>query len=185
MADYSRFTPKDAVFTNFRGSRNPGLCRNDRVFTNGHVVGDLHQVIDFYALSYYCRTQGSPVHGGICSDIHIVFDDHITQLGDVFKSPVPLGGEPESIRADDGTGMDFTVIANLTTMVNLHSGMDDAVVSNAHLITNIGVRVYLDVFADPDIFANIGKSRTVSAGSGFTVFPDIRGLLHPFRILPD
>src|SRR5690606_35875313 len=129
----------------------------------GYIMGYLHQVVYLYPFADNGGPDGSTVHGCVCSDIYIIFQYDIAQLGYVFKSPVRLGCKAETVRANNGIGMNLTVVAHLAIMIDLDPWMNDAVVSYGYLVANKGMGMDLNIVADAGVFADIGKGCPVDA----------------------
>ena len=70
-------------------------------------MGNLDQVIDFRTAADDRLAEASPVDGRVGADIHIVFEDNITNLRDAVN--LAAGGfVAEAIRAHDHAGLEAT-----------------------------------------------------------------------------
>src|SRR5690606_35519191 len=97
MAHDSRFTRNDAVVSDLGRAGNPGLGGDNGIFSNDHIVGYLHQIIDFSAFFNQSRTHSSPVDRCISSDTYIIYQANVPQLRYIFVGSVRLWGKSESI----------------------------------------------------------------------------------------
>src|SRR6516164_1010080 len=90
---------------------NTGLCDDDAMSSNHHVVPNLYEIINLRALTDDRIAQGPAVDRRICADFNVILDDDAPDLGHFLVSSPPHG-EAESVLADRGAGMDGHPVAN-------------------------------------------------------------------------
>ncbi len=83
-------------------SRNACLCGENIVFTDRDVVRHLNKVVEFRAASHGGLAEGSPVHGGVGSNLHIILYHHDSGLRYLLVMTV-FRRETESVRTDHST----------------------------------------------------------------------------------
>ena len=81
------------------------LSAENAVFSNHHVVADLHEIVDFRTFANDGRSEASPVDGGIRANLHIVVDANEADLRHLSVLSV-FQLVTETIRADDRSRMD-------------------------------------------------------------------------------
>src|SRR5450432_1773898 len=74
------------------------MRRKIGVLSDLYIVGDMDQVVEFYSFAQDRRTKRSPVNGAIGADLHIIFYQHIPDLGYFFN--IVFGVEAKAITAD-------------------------------------------------------------------------------------
>src|SRR5690606_26183585 len=85
------------------------LGGDNGMLTNFYVMSHLHEVIDLGAFADDGGAHGSTVNGGVCTDVHIVLQYHIPDLGYIFVSTVRLRRKAEAVAAQHHTGMQSAV----------------------------------------------------------------------------
>ena len=90
----------------------PDLRDHQAMLADGHVVGDLHQVIDLGAPADDRRAQRAAIDGHVGADLHVVADDHVADLRH-FAVHAAVLHVAEAIRADHRAGVDAHAVADL------------------------------------------------------------------------
>src|SRR5437867_4506937 len=100
----SDLSAQDHASPDFARARDPGLCRDDGILTDLHVVGHHDEIIDLHAASHDGRSQRAAVDRRVGADLDVVLDDHAADLGNL-----PMGravpGESEPVGAQHGAGV--------------------------------------------------------------------------------
>ena len=81
----------------------PADCRasgDGGVGTDMHVVADLNEIVQLYAVFDDCILKGSTVDRCIRSNLHVVCDSHATKLRDLYPGSLVIG-DSEPVRAYD------------------------------------------------------------------------------------
>ena len=68
--------------------------------TNDHIVGDLHEIINFAALTHHGLAEPRAVERAVGTDLDVVLDDHVAYLGNLLVAALHEF-VAESIRSDD------------------------------------------------------------------------------------
>ena len=79
---------------------------------NHRVVPDLHQIINFGALSNHRVAERPAVHGRIRADLDVVLDNHPAQMRH-FDVAIGTGSVAKSRAADLGARLDQHIIADM------------------------------------------------------------------------
>src|SRR6185503_10165054 len=91
------------------------------MFSDHHIVGDLHQVVDFRTLADDRWTQGAAIDGDVRADFNVVVNHRAPHLGhlavDAFVEHVT-----KPIRSNDGSRVNAHALADLTARVNYDIG---------------------------------------------------------------
>src|SRR5579872_677638 len=119
-----------------------------------HVVGDLHQIVDFRPLADDRVAIGAAVDRRAGADLDIVLNDDAADLRH-FRVAARPHGEAESVLADMDAGMDDDAVADQGAE-NRRAGADGAVAP------------------DPDVRANDGVGADHRSGADFRAGPDHR-----------
>ena len=119
------------------------LCRRYGVLANLHVVANLNEVVQLHALADDCRVGLGAVDTCVCTNLHVVLDYNVTQLGNLVKRAIGLGQESEAVSADNCSCVDDAVLTYAATLIDLHSGVECGAGANAHAIAHIYLRVDL------------------------------------------
>src|SRR2546427_2851989 len=87
------------------------LRHQDVMLTDLDVVGDLDQVVHFRAATDDRLAEGGAVHGHVRAQLHVVLDDHSSNLGNLVV-PSAFLDVAEPVAADDRARMDDHPIAD-------------------------------------------------------------------------
>src|SRR5690606_3864650 len=99
--DHSR---DGAIFTNPRAACDTGVSSNGGVITEAHIVSDLNQIIELYAVAQHSIIQSAAVNRCVSTDFNSIADYHTAQLENLDPLP-PVRRKTESVSADDNTGV--------------------------------------------------------------------------------
>ena len=104
VANETCLTSQNDTLSQSCTSRNADLGYNHGVFTNDHIVGHLHQIVDFYTLLYPGFINGAPVYGSVGSHFNVIVYLHKAYLGDLYIF-LCRPGKTKSVTSDNDTGM--------------------------------------------------------------------------------
>src|SRR5690606_28794895 len=97
----TNLSPDQTMLADLGGTGDSRLGRNGCMFTDLDIVGDLDLVVQLHPFSKDSGSQGGPVDGGAGPHVHIVFQDHVSGLGDLAVYPLGIGGEPKTVGPND------------------------------------------------------------------------------------
>ena len=80
MACKAHLASQSHIIAQLGAARDARLGYNQTVFTGGHIVADLNQIIDFSALTDMSGAQSTSVDGYVCPNFRIVFNHYISDL---------------------------------------------------------------------------------------------------------
>src|ERR1019366_1037579 len=140
-------------------ARDSSAAGDGGVLTDGRVVADLDQIIQLDALFAHGIRDGSPIDGGVRTDLHIVADTHAADLRHLHPG-APIGGKAEAVGSD------------------YRAGMHDATPPDTHAGVQIDPRDQSGVGADP------GAALHDAAWADFNAFAEFDLLLYD-RQRPD
>src|SRR5438094_696332 len=80
MLANSNLPAEDDVVLNGDAAGEPGLRRDDNVFSDAAVVSDVHEIVDLGAASDARFIQRSAVDGRVGPDFHVIFDHQFSDL---------------------------------------------------------------------------------------------------------
>jgi hypothetical protein len=169
MADETRLTTDNDASSQMRAPGDTDLGDDYRIFSDHHIMSDLDAVIDLHPSLDPGPTEGATVNGRICSNFNIIVDLDITDLGD-FQIFLPGSGKSETVRPDDGAGMDDNTPAYQAASVKRGVGVKDGSLADdgipADKDTRVEDRLALDTrpAADMDTGVNHGVRRNGSPG---------------------
>src|ERR1700722_19507745 len=117
MARDSRLRGDHAIISQARAAGKTHLAHDETMPANDDVVRDMHQVVDFSALSDDGGPEGSAINGRVRAYLHIVVDDHVANLQHLavtaFVEHITI-----AVRADDGASVDGDAMADLALRIN-------------------------------------------------------------------
>ena len=100
------YLPADhAVLSNACASGDPCLRHHHGVGSYFRIVTHLDQVVQLHAFSNDRAAQCCAIDRAVGAYLHIVFNDHIADLRDLFLFPSPVDGEAKTIGADHRAAM--------------------------------------------------------------------------------
>ena len=127
-------------------ARNARLSDQHAASSQGHVVPDLHEIINLRPGTDDGIRPGAAVDGAVGADLDVVLDDHPAELGHGQVS-LRIQGEAEAPVADAHPRVDDATLAD-QTMAQKPVGPDLGFVADHHAALNDGVGVDEAVAAD-------------------------------------
>ena len=73
---------------------------------------DVHKVVDLGALADDGGTEGAAINGGVGPDLHIIVDDHVTDLQHLAVAPL-VEHVAVAVRADNAARVDGDAVPDL------------------------------------------------------------------------
>src|SRR6185295_3954003 len=128
------------------------LRAQQRVVSNFGRVSHLNQVVDLRTTTDAGFTDRAPVDGGVCANFDVVFENDDTGLNNLvvravvlFRVAIAIGSDLCAILqndtvadlaefADRNVSVRLEMIANARTVVNVHEGIDDAIVADLDIV---------------------------------------------------
>src|SRR5262245_28033493 len=110
------------------------------MFADFHVMSDLHQIIQLRPTPDDRRFQRPTVDAGICADFDFILDDHPADLGELHIA-ITVSYEPESIRTDNGAGMDDDIVSNLHLRVEHDFWIENATAADPCVFAHVTTRL--------------------------------------------
>ncbi len=121
-----------------------------------HIVGDLHEIVDFDALANPGGADRRAVNCDTRADFHVVFNDDISDLRNFFL--LFRGGHiTKTIRSDDAAGMNDDGIPDHAIAVNHYARMQNGLVADLHVFSDKGVAADHGLVCDFGTVTNNGK----------------------------
>src|SRR6059036_2905397 len=109
----------------------PGLRRDDHIFSNLYVVANMHQVVDLRPAPDARYIQRSAVNGCVCSDLDVVFNFQSADLGELLiASGLLIADVAESVAAQYRARMNYYSITNSHARIDRHVRIQFAVASH-------------------------------------------------------
>lgn len=133
-------------------ARDTGAGRNGGVRAYMHVVSDLNQVVELYAVINNRVIDGAPVDGGIGAYLHVVTNEHATDLRHFYPYPF-LMRDTEAIRADDNPGVNNASPAYPAIVINRYIWKNTCTAADGNIIANAAIRTNNYTVTETDIFA--------------------------------
>src|SRR5881409_3765122 len=96
--------------TQLGAAGDAGLGDDQTMLTQGNVVGDLDEVVDLCAPTDRGRPERAPIDGSVRADLDVVMNDDVPDLRDLAMG-AGIEHVTESVRADDGAGMNADTLA--------------------------------------------------------------------------
>src|SRR5579871_1796876 len=182
MSRNSRLRGDDTIISQARAAGETHLAHHQTMPADGHVVRDMYEVVDLRALADDRGTEGATVNGRVGADLHIIMDDHVTDLQHLavaaFVEHVAV-----AIRANDGASMDSDAMANLGLRVDDDIGEQTCVVANLAVVTDVipaqkcGTRAQSHTGADhavrPDMRRGINLGRVGDDRARMNAWPKL------------
>ena len=115
-------------------------------------MGNLHEVVEFHALSYRGRAHRGAVHARVGTYLNVVFNGHNAYLRNlVVLIGFRIWREAEAVGANDRAGMQHDIVADMAAVVNAHVWVEKAVGAN------------LDTFHDGDVGVDLAAISNLHA----------------------
>ena len=153
MAGDAHLPRDDAVLADGRGPGDAHLGRHHGMVADHHVVRDLAQVVDADAVPDDGGFHLGAVHGGVAADFHVVADDDVSEMFDLFPAAVRLRRVAEAVAPDDAARMQDHPVADDHAGIDDDTGINDAiladraVVTDGHMVVDDGIVSDLRPFA--------------------------------------
>lgn len=152
MASKAYLSADAAVFPDFRTAGNTYLRSHGRMLADFYIVGDLDEVVQFYAPANNGRSDTGSVDGRTGTDLYIFFENDIAELRDLLVGTVRLWCKPKAITADHRIGVNNTAVADDTIMENSCAGVNAYAFAQADIPTNKNLVVNQAVVTDTGTF---------------------------------
>src|ERR1043166_3040897 len=133
MIAETNLTSNDAIIFNRDAAADASLGRNDDALADVTVMTDVNHVVELCALAYSCPPQGSAIHGSVGPQLNVIFDDHCPDLRKLVITHV-ITNIPESVRADNYSGVQDDSIANRDAVLQKNVRMNNAGIADGHVI---------------------------------------------------
>src|SRR5258708_396297 len=159
------------------------LRGDDRMMSHFHIMRNLDKVIQFGSHPDNGRSDRGPVDRGIRSDLYIILHHYIADLRYFLEAAVRLRCKAESIAANDGAAMNGDMCADHTVMIYFYTRVQDGIVSDPHVITQIDMRMDLHVVPDHDSLSQVGECADKYILPQTGCFGDIGRLLDTGQLL--
>src|SRR6266702_3296954 len=79
-ADHASLTDRGAA-------GNPHATRDGGVSADGHVVAHLYLIVQLHPMLHHRVVDGTPIDGGVCTDLHVVADPDAAHLRYLHPGP--------------------------------------------------------------------------------------------------
>ena len=162
--------------TDRRTTRDAHLGDDDPVFSHGHVMGDLDQVVDFCALPDECGSERGPVDSHVGSDFDVIFNDDDASLWNFMMTAFVLNVS-ESVTSNHGSGVDNDPGAYPASVLNTHVRMKYGILTDGDAFSQKDTGVEGDPIPESRMMAN-GDKRSdgrVAAQAYVRAFHDVFG----------
>ena len=124
-----------------RGTASHPSLRDDHASgPNLHVVTQCHQVVDLRPLANACASQGCAINRRIRADLHVLFNHHIPNLGNLVVNPA-AAGISKTISPDDRPRMHDHAIMQHTTIIDRHIRIQHTIGPDFHTRPNVNTRI--------------------------------------------
>ena len=104
------------VIPDLGAAGNADLRDDQAILPNGHVVRDLHEVVDFGAFADDRRPQRAAVNGDVGADFHVVVNDDVADLRH-FAMDAGVENIAKTVGPDHRAGMDPHALADLCLII--------------------------------------------------------------------
>jgi hypothetical protein len=166
----ANLTGNDHASTNLRSSRKACERRHNGIFAYFTVVTDLNQVVELGTAPDPCYSEASPVDTAIRPDLHIIFDDHASQLQKLDLPPGFIRYKAETVCSDDSAAMNAASRTDFSAIVDRDVRKDHRIVTDANAIAKGYARMKRYAVADD------GSAANGHAGMNGTIFTKARVL---------
>ena len=129
ITDFDRIFPrntaassKHAMPADFCTACQPNGAADQRVITDFAVVPDLHQIVDFYAVTDDRRINGAAIDGRASTDGHIRANTQATDLGNRLKPAFFIWRKTKAVCAQHSAGMHGTALTQAHVGIYDHIG---------------------------------------------------------------
>lgn len=139
-----------------RTARDAHLGYDDPVFSHGHVMSDLDQVVDFCALPDVGGSERGPVDRHIGSDFDVIFNDDDASLWNFMMTAFVLNVS-ESVTSDHGSGVDNDPGAYPASVLNTHVRMKYGIITDGDAFSQKDTGVEGDPIPQSRMIADCDK----------------------------
>jgi len=154
VIDYT-YLPRDRhMVANFGASGDACLCRHHRMFSDNHVVGDLHKIIDLSATPNYRLAQSRTIDRRVCANLNIIFHYHDTDLRDL-DTVLAAAGIAEAVAANHHTRVQYHPITDAASLSDHHVGMKHTIGTDFDIVADKDPRVKRRAAANLGVGTNI------------------------------
>ena len=125
-----------------------GQGRHDRILPDLDIVSDLAEIVDLHALVDQGGAHRGTVDRRAGPDIHVVFQDHVSQLLDLPVGAVLHRSEAETVVPDHHVGVKDAAVPDHTVVKDPHAGVQDTVAADLHMRTDVDLRTDMGPLSD-------------------------------------
>src|SRR5262245_30873676 len=163
VANRAGLAAHDDKVAQFGGTGNAGLADDHAMPADHHVVPDLHEIINFGALTDHGVLQRAAIDAAVGADFHVIVDDHPADLGDLEMTLRPHGKAK-------------AVLADAHARVQDHAVADDGV-RQADPRSDVAALAHHDAVADEGTRGHrgIGTDGRLAADHGARFHPRTGG----------
>ena len=130
--------PNPGVFTN--GGAPPDACNDDLgIIFDDDVVGNMAEIIDLHIITNHGVIQTALYNAGVPTDLDMVSDLYATIMRHAFIVVIIIFNVAKAIHSHNNTRINHAMITNGHSSFNGDIVFDDAVITNGHFFSNIGV----------------------------------------------
>ena len=138
MPDDPGLTANHHTGTDPHASGDSDLGHDDRMFPDYDVVRDLHQIIDLRSFLDPGSAKPGSIDRRVRADLNIIVDLHDADLRD-FLVPARFHLEAETVGTDHHPAVKNDAVSDPATLADRDIGVDNAVVANRRLVSDIAV----------------------------------------------
>src|SRR2546423_4390125 len=121
------------------GSRDPDLRHHQTFLANAHVVGDVHQIVDFGAVADDGVVDAATVDCSIGTNLDIVADDTAAHMGNLLVGSIAKD-VTESVAADARTGVNEHSLPQRRAGINRNARPEARTIANPDAVADDTVR---------------------------------------------
>ena len=141
MAGNAGLAADRTVRTHLGRSGDAAQGRHHGIVPHFDIVGHLAEVVDLDALAHDGRAHCGAVDRRVGADLHIVFEHHVAQLGNLAIAAVFLRSEAEAVGADHHSGVQDASVPDHAVVADAHARIEDTVLPYFHAGAQIDLRV--------------------------------------------
>src|SRR5256714_14869337 len=164
MAHNANLPGQRHAFSDPHTSRNSDLRGDHRMFSDDHVVSDLHQIVDLYPFLNPCSAETRAVDGRVRADFNVIINLNYPDLGNL-SLPAVFEFKSESVRANDDSSVNDYPRSNFRAFANCDIRVNETRFSDRGLVADIAARTDHTFIADRDIRFDHGVRLNGNAGS--------------------
>ena len=123
------------------GAGDAGLCGDDDVASDAHVVAKVDQIIDFHSTLDAGFFQGSAIDRAVSANFHVVFNYEAPLLRELeIFTTLCIANITETVRAEYSSRMNDDVVAQLSTGIDHDAWLDAAIAAHPGTAADDGSR---------------------------------------------